>query len=560
VGDAVRRQQSALPEMHMRRTFLVLPFLVVACSRDLPRATEPPTGLTGVDADVASIKGEFSLAISPAAMEIERGATASAAIAIPRSKNFKKPVTLTLGPLPDGVSATITPPETDGDAAAVTFIVSPTALLGTATVMITGTANGREPLTVSVELTIVRPLIPITLDFCASDAPLFFAYQNDGEEWTQVVPDANASVFFKATERLAIAFTRGRRGPTGLPIPSVITSVMYVTADDLQPLNRVTCRSEFGNKAINGAFTGLSNGDGGAISMHLIPFTVNSFSPTFRATRKPDVGALDLIASRRVAGEPVSFIVRRGLDVPHDGSVAPLDFGSSEAVPVEMHPYSVTGLRGVNEIMSVDFWTDATRGGMPSYQQLLSRFTTGVPALGTFRAAPASLLVPGDRHELTFRTGFNAEYAGVTSVFRNATPQTLAIGPALNVPAFEAIAGSAMPRFRATVASQTEYGAAVRLVATQSNMFTVEATAAYHAGTPLSWTLEIPDLSTVTGWDGAWNFLAGQSTVLELSAWSTAAVDFPALWINTAIPPWPRPFADGTIVNFAGRRLSVVAQ
>ena len=543
----------------MRRALLVLTVLVAACDRQLPTPTS--TELTQVGGPTVDIKGEFALTVAPAALEIERGAVGSTTISLVRSKNFKKPVAFTLGTLPAGVIGAVDPVETGGDVATVTFTVAANAPLGTSTVTVTGAANGREPLTVSVEITIVRPLIPVTLDFCASDAPLFFAYQNDGEEWTTIVPDANASVFFKATERVAIALTRVRRGTTGLPLTGAyITNVLYVMTDELQPLNRVTCTNEFGAKAINGGFAGLNTGDGGVVSLHVIPFTVNSFAPTFRGVRKPDQGALDLVASRRVGGEPMSFIVRRGLDVPNEGAVAPLDFNSSEAVPVELHPYSVTGLRNVNDLFFADFWTGAMPGRLPSYQQLAFRFAPALTAMGTFRAVPASLLMPGDRHELTIRTGFNADYSGVTSVFRNGAPQTLAIGPSLIVPTFEPVAGAASPRFRATVASQAEYGATARLIATQSNVYTVEVTAAYHGGTPAAWELVIPDLTALPGWDAAWNFLPGSNVTLELSAWSMAAVDIPALWINTAIQPWARPFADGSVIQFAARRQSLVAQ
>ena len=540
----------------MRRTLVVLPLLVLACDRPI---VPTPTELTQVGAS-ASLKTEFGLALSPTELEVERGANAAVTVSIPRTQHFKKDVTLTLGALPEGVTGALDVEKTDGEAATLSLAVSSTAPLGTSTVSITGKANGRDAVSAAFQLTIVKPLTPITLDFCASDAPLFFAYQNDGEDWTPVTPDANASVFFKATDRVAIALTRGRRGNTGIVLQNAyITSVLYVTADELRPLSGITCRNEFGNKAIAGTFAGLTGAETGSVSLHVIPFTVNSFSPTFRATRKPDQGALDLIASRRVGGEPVSFIVRRGLDVPNEGTVSPIDFGSAEAVAAEFQPYSVTGLRGVNDLFFDDFWTGATPGGLPSYQQLAFRFGSGVTPLGTYRAVPAALLMPGDRHELTIRTGFNADYSGVTSVFRNGSPQSLAIGPSLNVPTFAPVAGSASPRFRATVASQAECGATVRLIATASNVFTVEATAAYHGSTPATWELTIPDLTAVPGWSPDWNFLVGQGVVLELTALSAAAVDIPALWINSAIAPWARPFAEGTVVRFAARRQSLTA-
>jgi hypothetical protein len=539
----------------MRRVLVLVPLLVLACDRGAPTPTEvqPVGGIT-------AIKPEFALGASPAELSVERGATASATISITRSSNFRKDVSLSLSGLPEGVTASIDPQVTDGDASVVTFAAAANAPLGTSTITISGRALGRDPEATTLQLTVVRPLVPITLDFCASDAPLWFAYQNEGEAWTQVVPDANAAVFFRATETVAIAITRRRRNASGVPLDGVhITSVLYVTADELRPLSGVTCRNEFGSKVVNGAVDGLTSADNGVVSLHLVPFTVNSFAPTFRATRKPDEGAMDLIATRRTAGEPVSFVVRRGLDLANEATVDPIDFASSEAVPAEVPAYTISGLRGTSDQMFVDFWTGATRGGLPSYQRLVARFS-GVTTAGTYRAAPASLLMPGDRHELTVRTGFNADYSGVTSVFRNAGPQNLAIGPSLSPATFAQVSGSSPPRFSVTFASQSEYGAAVRLIANGGNIFTVEATAAFHGSTPGTWELVMPDFTAVSGWSADWNIAPGQNVVLDASGWSMAAVDVPALWIENTLPPWARPFADGSVVNFASRRAIVLAQ
>jgi hypothetical protein len=539
----------------MRRALVIVPMLVIACAPDRRLPTTPELGAG------AAIKQEFALELSPTEIEVERGAGVSATITIVRTEHFKKDVALSVAGLPEGVTASLDPQLAGGVSAVVSFAVSATAPLGTSTITITGKSNGRDAVTATLQLTIVRPLTPITLDFCASDAPLWFAYQNDGEEWTPLVPDANASVFFKATDRVAIAVTRGRRTAGGIALMgAVITSVLYVTAEELRPLSGVTCRNEFGDKVINGSVSGLGGSENGVVSLHLIPFTVSSFFPTFSGTRKPDQGALDLIASRRVAGEPVSFIVRRGMDLANEAVVPTINFASSEAVAAATPDYSVTGLRGVNDQMFLDFWTGATRGGLPSYQRLASRFGSAVTSSGTYRAAPASLLVAGDRHELTLRTGFNSDYSGVTSVFRDPGTQSLAIGPSLSVGTVGQIPGSSPPRFRATFASQSEYGATARMTANGGNVFTVEATASYYGGTPASWELATPDFTGVSGWSSAWNIGAFQNVVLEVSAWSAAAVDIPALWMDTTIPPWARPFADGTMVQFAGRRSVVLAQ
>src|SRR5687768_2696214 len=133
----------------MRRTLFIVPLLVLACEGPVPTPTElQPAGGS------AAIRPEFGLEVSPTELSVERGAIASATIDIVRSNNLKKPVTLTLDGLPEGVTATIVPQVTDGEAAVVTFAASASAPLGTSTVTITGKANGRDPETTTLQLTV----------------------------------------------------------------------------------------------------------------------------------------------------------------------------------------------------------------------------------------------------------------------------------------------------------------------------------------------------------------------------------------------------------------------
>ena len=48
--------------------------------------------------------------------------------------------------------------------------------------------------------------IDIALDFCASETPVWFAYQNAGEPWVRVLPDADGTVHLSAKRRVAIVY------------------------------------------------------------------------------------------------------------------------------------------------------------------------------------------------------------------------------------------------------------------------------------------------------------------------------------------------------------------
>src|SRR5688572_16007367 len=81
---------------------------------------------------------------------------------------------------------------------------------------------------------VVGPLENLVLAFCASDLPVWFAFQNDGGDWTRVQPDANNSFAFEATPKVAIAmvFDFGS---------SRLTDIYFTTFAELQPLSNVAC-------------------------------------------------------------------------------------------------------------------------------------------------------------------------------------------------------------------------------------------------------------------------------------------------------------------------------
>src|SRR5687767_15271355 len=76
---------------------------------------------------------------------------------------------------------------------------------------------------------------PLTLDFCATEAPVFFAYQNDGDDWTSVEGTADDSYTFEATERVAIAMTFDFG-------TEMLTDIYYATRTELLQIGRASCR------------------------------------------------------------------------------------------------------------------------------------------------------------------------------------------------------------------------------------------------------------------------------------------------------------------------------
>ena len=57
--------------------------------------------------------------------------------------------------------------------------------------------------------------VELALDFCSNDVPVWFAYQNQGGTTTRVLPDAEGTFRFTATNRLVVVFDGGHRSDGG---------------------------------------------------------------------------------------------------------------------------------------------------------------------------------------------------------------------------------------------------------------------------------------------------------------------------------------------------------
>jgi hypothetical protein len=98
----------------------------------------------------------FTIAASPAAVSINRGATSGSTITVTPSGGFTGSVALSASGLPLGVITGFSPASTTGTSA-LTFTASSTATLGAATVTITGT-SGTITHTTSISLTVNAPV------------------------------------------------------------------------------------------------------------------------------------------------------------------------------------------------------------------------------------------------------------------------------------------------------------------------------------------------------------------------------------------------------------------
>src|SRR6185436_1753354 len=100
---------------------------------------------------------DFSLAVSPTSLAVDRGANGTGTVTITRLNGFTGSVTLGASGLPAGVTAAFVPASTTGTSSVVTFAASATATLGSAVVSINGT-SGTLARSTPLSLTVTTPI------------------------------------------------------------------------------------------------------------------------------------------------------------------------------------------------------------------------------------------------------------------------------------------------------------------------------------------------------------------------------------------------------------------
>ena len=374
----------------------------------------------------------------------------------------------------------------------------------------------------------------LVLAFCSTELPVWFAYQNQGGDWTRVQPDANNAFVFDASDKVGIALTFDYGS-------SRLTEVYYAHVNELLPMSGKACNETVGTKTVNGSVAGVGVTETARISMSERFTTATSLNSGWTLTNVANA-AQDLIAVRGIGTDdiPNRVIVRRAQN-PVTGSTLPvLDFGGTEALAIATNTLLVSGLSsGQSNYYYIDF-TTPTGTSHPLYT---SDFFTSPSQ--TLYGIPASLTQAGDLHKLDL----NADEQGLTSYrtiwkyYRNPADQSLTFGAALNTPTVQSITPTPYSRLRATLVSQADYPdfATGYFIQSSRSVF-VTVTAGFNAGTPGSWVIEIPDVSAAGGYPTNAGLQSGTSTQWFVEAFSGTLENY-----ISATP------ADGAIIRFAGR-------
>jgi hypothetical protein len=532
---------------------------------------------------VTAAAGSYTLALAPATLTVQQGASGNTTVNITRTGGFAGTVDLTATGLPAGVTAAFNPAAATANTSTLTLTASATATTGPATVTVTGT-SGTITQTATLALTVsaaVGGSGNTTYEFCTvANTPLWLAVQNDAPNgaWARVTPTGTKFQFNVTGTKSAVAYVTGTASgsisATSLGVAGKLArmvqqeivakggrfarrasgytasaassmadtytlNLVYGTQTELNQTGTNQCLPGTG-KTVNGTVAGLS-GIGSTANVSLGPkytSVSSSGSLNFSLTNVPD-GALDLIATRQAFNQTTfaftvdKLIIRRGLNQANNSTIPTLDFNAAEAI-APVTPALTVGNLGTDQASALSYYF--TSGGSSSAGAPL--FVGGLPGAGpfTYVGVPASSQAAGDLHLVEAVATPNGQtfdqfrYAAI--YFKDPTARTVTLGAALNAPTVTVPATTPYVRFRATAAIQTEYNKFLNIQfiqsGTASRTVSILATTSYLNGLT-SYDFTVPDFTGVAGWDNNWGPKTGAQTTWFASAYGYTGIGFGSL-------------------------------
>lgn len=378
----------------------------------------------------------------------------------------------------------------------------------------------------------IQDFIDLSLDFCTGtgQSPVFLAFQNQGENWTRVNPNASNTFDFRASDKVALAmiFTDGA---------GYSTEIVYAQNDELEALSGGACTEIAGTKTVSGSVANVPAGSLSYVTMGVGSALIEPPPSTFTLSELAN-SPLDLISHRgmsTLSGEiPDRVIIRRAQNPTNGATLTALDFAGTEAANVTSNSLAITGL-SANEDNLIDlFFLTATTLDHPIF--LSSFFTSGSQ---TIYHVPSTLTQAGDLHLLDVyaHTANGLALRGETQYYRIAANKSVALGSALSTPAITTAATTPTVRLRTQLPVQPEYNSFVLALFSQGTARTVSVvgTAAYF-GSPSTWDVAIPDLSGVSGFPTASGLQQGQLTPWQVVGYGgTIATYFGAAEENASV-------------------------
>ena len=508
----------------------------------------------------------YALTVTPAALPIPAGASGNVTVTIGRT-NFVGPVTLALANPPAGIAGVFTPSQTTATASSLVVSVASTVPPGSYPLTIQGTATGPGVKSTTLTVTVPPPATggtDVEFQYCESDAPQFFAYQDGAGAWRAVTASTQGEVtkfafklaqgrggvlavfgFESGTTTDASAVRRGanrrdmlsrspldrrvgsRRLGLGARVTrnagrfiadSYETDVLFGSTAELVQIGGEGCEELPPTKTITATVTGVTNGQYGITSLGGVSnlFIGGTSTNPVTFTDVPD-GPIDFVATRMTSEgtPPDKAFLLRNLNL-QDGGVVPgtFDFNAAAMLVPATANASIIGGAGddleiFTELVTLNgpslFWFDLSPSSVPNR-----------PWAGIGSAA----MVSGDFHGVVV---FGTPRGNTTGDFRVAIKYVgqvadlaLALGPAIVGPTTSLVIGGTYPRFRFQGAAPAQYTNGVVIdLSSSGNLFGLSATGAYltASGNPLAYDITLPDVSGLVGFPAAARLTAGPNDV-----------------------------------------------
>lgn len=454
-----------------------------------------------------------SLAASPVNADILPGEGASTTVTFTRTGGFTGGVTFTVTGAPTGMTTTFSSANPVTAATGTLSISTTTAVTpGTYTLVLRANSAGITEATTTWTVVIgPLPVNAFTWRFCdTSRIPVFFAYQNGASGPWRKANDVSAGVFSFNVDQPQIGIaTVSNDGST------VVTSVRYVGLGEVAAAAAAECTEHpaAGTKSHTGTVSGIAAATevvtaslGGSVSS-----AATLGNPNFSMTGVQS-GPRDLIAvlSNLSTSTASRLFLRRGVDQASGTSLGTLDmFGANSFVPATSQ-LTVTAPNDGSILAQTEFTTATGSGATITTPQLSS----GVAA--TYQGVPEASMVTSDVQLVRVTQNVSASLSRfLVRYIRGPAAVSVSMPSDPGAPTVAAISGATYPRATISGSLPAAFNGPLTFTLQQSSrsrLVEISATPAGRTGTT-DYSLSIPDLSGVTGWQSTWALGSGATVV-----------------------------------------------
>ena len=517
------------------------------------------------DNEPSGNRGSIQLTLNPTTLSLPQGSSGSITASLARSGGFTGVVTLAVSGLPAGVTTTIEPAQLSASTTTATVTVTTTAAVAPAnyTATVTATGQGVTSATATHQLTVTESpgATDVEYRYCdASQAPVFFAYQDGATAWRRVTEstsggvtrfsftltqpnggvlsvfqsDASAATGSQAYGRRANAAQslrshQGLRARFGAAAAkpaaagrSVLagtyqTAVTYASAAELVQDGIDNCDLTRATKTITATVQAVYLNQYAILALggssYLLPGETTD-QVTFDGVPP---GVVDFVGTRMVPGDPPDkTVIVRGLDIPDGGSLpATVSFDADDAVVPASATATITGADG-HELEIFTELITANNSRLLMWFDLAPSDVTARP----WQGLPSAAMVTGDFHGLyAFASPPESDdYRVALKYVGPVADQTLSLGGAIPAAGIQQVSTDAYPRFRFFGSLPAEYskGAEIDIVGGEGsgNTFSIISSRAYltEVGGTLTYDFTMPDVGGLAGFPAGARLTAGSNT------------------------------------------------